>query len=150
MRAIKGITIAIVMTCISSQVIASDFFVLPKKDNIGVYRNELRQVYEEPVFYVSIGDVLMVMQSDKDHYFVKNRIDEKGWIENQECVKAPRGARLTIDSAVINSDWANIKGFINVSVDPLMDDDLIALKRSFKAEILVNTDHEELARNGAQ
>jgi hypothetical protein len=150
MNAVKAIGVAIVMICFSGQVLASDYFVLPKKDNIGVYRNELRKIYEEPVFLVSAGEVLMVIQSGKDHYFVKNSGDEKGWIEKQECVKAQRGASLTIDTAVINTDWDDIKTVINVAGDPIMDDDPLALDRSFKTEILVNTDQEELARSGVR
>lgn len=145
MNAVKAIAVAIVMMSGSANIFAAEFFVLPKNDNVGVYRNELRKMYEEPVFLVSTGDVLIVMQSGKDHYFVKNRGDEKGWIEKQECVKAPRGAQLIIDTAIINTDWTS-SGFIPIIVDPVADNEPIALDRSFKIELLVNLDNETLAR----
>lgn len=147
MNALKSLATAFAGLCIFSQVFASEFFVLPKNDRTGVYRNELQRIYEEPVFYASTSDVLVVLQTGRSQYLVRNGIDKKGWIEKQACVRAPRGARLIIDTAVINSDWEKTLGFFNIPGDTIISDDPIALDRSFKTEMLANIVKEELARS---
>ncbi len=145
MRAIHYTAIAIIC-CFLGRPAASELIVMPRMDSVGVYRNETRQASERPLFTVSTGDRLMVIEARVRHYLVKDRDDRQGWIEKSLCARASRGTLFICTPT-------DITAFEN-GVHPLyvggasdQPDEMIPIERSFREELRCNIDKEEAARS---
>lgn len=120
--------------------------VLPKKDSVAVYQNEIRRPLERPLFKASIEDRLLVMETGKYRYLVKNTEGLRGWIEKNECVAVQAGKRIDFDSLMIQIRWDDLQSFIWVGGTPGQDDGRIFIGRSFKGELVSNMDRDEAER----
>lgn len=132
--------------CVCCTAWASESYVIPVSDSVGIYQNEIRHLYEAPIFKVSTDNRLMVVRPGSAHFLVQDEKGRIGWIERRLCTRALRGKTVSgFDPAVVSSEGSP-KGFFFIDGVPVLEDDKISLSRSFKEELRTNTDKEEIER----
>lgn len=147
MNGIKWLAAALAGVFASVQLFASEIFVLPRKDDIGVYANQIRHLSETPIFKVTTQDRLLVVETGKEHYLVKNSNGQTGWIEMQLCARAPRGTSFGFQPIGIYAALEGGARPMYIGGDPVLPDDgPILLKRSFASELRINSDRDEMCR----
>ncbi|MDG5816096.1 hypothetical protein QA601_13465 [Chitinispirillales bacterium ANBcel5] len=123
--------------------------VTPNSDGVGVYENEIREVYENPIFTVDRNDNLTVVETQARHYKVRTGGGQVGWVERNRvsAVSSDEGRSRTFVF-----DNAEVVGYLdNPAPVYIMDTDdpgaePISLDRSFKDALRQNIDRETLER----
>jgi hypothetical protein len=124
-------------------------YVQPKESNVGVYKNQVRQVYEQPVFKVGPEDRLLILDSKGDSYRVQNVEGKNGWVEKGLVVSIGKSKTFVFDNAEVVGYLDNpTPVYILDSDDP--NADRIYLDRSFKEALRDNTDQETTERQTAK
>jgi hypothetical protein len=120
-------------------------FVQPKEANVGVYKNQIREVYETPVFKVGPEDRLLIIETKGDHYKVQNPEGASGWIEKRLVISIGKSKTFVFDNAEVVGYLDNPSPvYILDSDDP--NAERIYLDRSFKDALRDNTDKETVER----
>jgi hypothetical protein len=120
-------------------------YVIPLRDGVGVYLNQIRAVYETPLFTISTADRLLVIQETTQHLKVQNIGGDSGWVERRLVTSARLG--LQIDCSI-----TDVIGFIDINTpkavigmpDPISEP--IRLDRSFADALRENSDRETIER----
>ena len=120
-------------------------FLTPTKDGVGIYKNEVREVYEKPVATVGLNDRLVILSSSKNNYKVKAPNGETGWIEKRLVVVTSKSKTFVFDDAEVigyldNPTPVYIIDADNPNADP------IKLDRSFADALRENVDRETVER----
>ena len=124
-------------------------YVQPKEGNIGVYKNQIRDVYEQPIFKVGTDDRLLIVDSKGDHYKVQNAEGQNGWIEKRLVVSIGKSKTFVFDKADVVGYLDNpTPVYILDSDDP--NAERIYLDRSFKEALRDNVDKETMERRAQQ
>ena len=120
-------------------------YVQPKGNNVGVYKNNVRQVYEEPAFKVGIEDRLLILETKGDHYRVQSVDGGSGWVEKRLVASIGKSKTFVFDNAEVVGYLDNpTPVYILDSDDP--NAERIYLDRSFKEALRDNTDKETTER----
>jgi hypothetical protein len=128
---------------------ANKKYVQAKESVVGVYKNQIRQVYEEPIFKVGPDDRLMVIDSKGDSYKVQNPEGQQGWIEKRLVIQLGKSKTFTFESAEVIGYLDNpTPVYILDSDDP--NAERIYLDRSFKDALRDNTDKETVERQATK
>jgi hypothetical protein len=120
-------------------------FVVPTKEDVGVFQNEIRTAYDVPIFTVGPIDRLLVLFEDRHYYQIKKADGQTGWIEKQFVVPAVKSKTFVFDST-------NVAGYFDSPVlmyiidANIPDVDPIKLNRSFAGELRFNVDMETVER----
>lgn len=138
-------TIVILALAVTSVTFAADKFVTPNKDGTGVYKNEVREVYEEPLFTVGTTDRLQVIGSKSRHYQVKSPSGQIGWIEQRLVVATGKSKTFVFDNADVIGYLDNPTPIYIIDTDD-PNADPINLNRSFKDALRENVDKETVER----
>jgi len=124
---------------------AADKFVQAKDGSVGVYKNQTRQMYEEPIYKVSTTDRLQVLGAKGDFYQVKSAEGQVGWVEKRLVVTIGKSKTFVFDNAeVMGYLDAPTPVYIIDSDDP--NAERIYLDRSFKDALRDNVDKETIER----
>jgi|WetSurMetagenome_2_1015567.scaffolds.fasta_scaffold188210_2 hypothetical protein len=120
-------------------------FVTPTKDEVGVYKNDVREVYEKPIATVGMNDKLNVLSRSKQNYKVKTPSGEIGWVEQRLVVISGKSKTFVFDDAEVigyldNPTPVYIIDADNPNADP------IKLDRSFADALRENVDRETVER----
>ena len=122
-------------------------YMVPTKEDLGVYKNEIHELYDKPVFTVGPEDRLLIIFESRHYYKVQTTDNKSGWVEKQFLVPAVkvRAKPLVFEDAQVigyldNPVLLYIIDANNVNADP------IKLDRSFKYELHQNTDMETIER----
>jgi hypothetical protein len=120
-------------------------YVQPKENNVGVYKNNVRQVYEQPIFKVGTEDRLLILETKGDLYRVQSVDGGSGWVEKRAVVCIGKSKTFVFDNAEVVGYLDNpTPVYILDSDDP--NADRIYLDRSFKDALRDNTDKETTER----
>ena len=120
-------------------------YVQPKEGNVGVYKNQIRDVYEQPVFKVGTDDRLLIIDTKGDHYKVQNAEGQNGWVEKRLVVSIGKSKTFVFDKADVVGYLDNpTPVYILDSDDP--NAERIYLDRSFKEALRDNVDKETMER----
>ena len=124
---------------------AAERYVQPTKEGVGVYKNEIREVYEEPVFTVGTQDRLLIVETKARHYKVKSSKGELGWVEKRLVATTGKSKTFVFDNAEVVGYLDNpTPVYIMDTDDPNADP--INLDRSFKDALRENVDKETVER----
>jgi hypothetical protein len=124
-------------------------YVQPKESNVGVYKNQVRQVYEQPVFKVGPEDRLLILETKGDNYRVQNVDGKNGWVEKRLVAQIGKSKSFVFDNAEVVGYLDNpTPVYILDSDDP--NADRIYLDRSFKEALRDNTDLETTERQASK
>jgi len=120
-------------------------FVQPTKDDVGVYKNDVREVYEKPLMNVSKNDRLSVIGQSKNNWKVQTGTGETGWIEKRLVATVGKSKTFVFDDAEVigyldNPTPVYIIDADNPNADP------IKLDRSFADALRENVDKETVER----
>lgn len=120
-------------------------FVTPTKDEVGIYKNDVREVYEKPIATVGLSDRLNVLGKSKQNYKVKAPSGEVGWVEQRLVVMTGKSKTFVFDDAEVigyldNPTPVYIIDADNPNADP------IKLDRSFADALRENVDRETVER----
>ncbi|MGB7568848.1 MAG: SH3 domain-containing protein [Chitinivibrionales bacterium] len=120
-------------------------FVQPTKDDVGVYKNDVRELYEKPLFTVGSNDRLSIISSSKQNYKVQTASGETGWVEKRLVVTVSKSKTFVFDDAEVigyldNPTPVYIIDADNPNADP------IKLDRSFADALRENVDKETVER----
>ena len=120
-------------------------YVTPKVDNIGVYQNEVRGLYETPIFTVNTSDRLIVLTDKGKDYKIQNSTGQVGWVEKRYVVATGRNKTFVFDNADVVGYLYNPTPIYIIDADD-QNTDPINLNRSFKEEMKENVDKETTER----
>lgn len=124
-------------------------YVQPKESNVGIYKNQVRQVYEQPVFKVGPDDRLLILDSKGDSYKVQNVDGQTGWVEKRLVVSIGKSKTFVFDNAEVVGYLDNpTPVYILDSDDP--NAERIYLDRSFKDALRDNVDKETTERQATK
>lgn len=119
-------------------------FVQPKKNNVGIYKNETRAVNETAIVTVGVNDRLKVLKSSRNHYKVRTNEGTSGWIEKR-LVAAASGKSFLFDDAEVIGYLDNPTPVYIIDADS-KDATPIKLDRSFAEALKQNIDRETVER----
>jgi hypothetical protein len=124
---------------------AAEKFVTPTKDGTGIYKNETREVYEEPIAKAGTTDRLTVLKKKGRHYQVKTADGQVGWIESRLVVATGKSKTFVFDNADVIGYLDNPTPVYIIDTDD-PNADPINLNRSFKDALRENVDKETVER----
>ncbi len=119
-------------------------YVTPKEET-GLYKNETRQVYEEPIQTVGPNDRLTVIQTKNRHYKVKTAAGDEGWVEKRLVAATGKSKTFVFDNAEVIGYLDNPTPVYIIDTDD-PNADPINLDRSFKDALRENVDKETIER----
>jgi hypothetical protein len=120
-------------------------YVTPTKEDVGVFKNEVRELYEKPAFMVGSNDRLLVLETGKQSYKVQKNDGGTGWVEKRLVVTTGKSKSFVFDDAEVigyldNPTPVYIIDADNPNADP------IKLDRSFADALRENVDRETIER----
>ncbi len=118
----------------------------PSKDGVGIYKNDTRQLYEEPIMTVGTSDRLQILDSKKDMHKVKTADGTIGWVEKKAVgVLSGKSKTFVFDNAEVVGYLDNPTPVYIIDTDD-PNADPISLDRSFKDALRENIDKETVER----
>jgi hypothetical protein len=135
----------IVAIAATAALFAAAKFVTPKQDGVGVYKNQTREVYEEPIFTVGTTDRLTLVKKKGRHYRIKSPDGQEGWIEARLVVATGKSKTFVFDNADVIGYLDNPTPVYIIDTDD-PNADPINLDRSFKDALRQNVDKETVER----
>jgi hypothetical protein len=120
-------------------------YVTPTKEDVGVFKNEVRELYEKPAFMVGSNDRLLIIETGKQSYKVQKADGGTGWVEKRLVVTTGKSKSFVFDDAEVigyldNPTPVYIIDADNPNADP------IKLDRSFADALRENVDRETIER----
>jgi hypothetical protein len=141
----QALFVTVLFLFVSTIVAQSEKYVSPIKNNVGIYKNEVREVYEKPLKEVDSKDRMLVMQTKRNHYKVQHPDGTVGWIEKRLVAATGKSKTFIFDQAEVLGYLDNpTPVYIIDSDDP--NSDPISLDRSFKEALRENVDKETVER----
>ncbi len=123
---------------------AKPFYVLPNKEGVQVYKNEVRQMNEQAMEVVGKNDRLKVIETSRNNYKVKTDKGNIGWIEKRLASKT--------EGTVETFEDVEVQGYLD-NPTPLYITDMdqgqsapVDIDRSFKDALKRNADKETISR----
>lgn len=120
------------------------FYVIPTKEAIGLYKNQVRQINEKPIETLNKESRLKVISSKGKYYKVKSDAGNIGWVEKRLVTK--------VDAKVETFGDAEVTGYLD-NPTPLYITDMdqgesapVDVDRSFKDALTRNADKEKIER----
>ena len=139
---------AMLLAAGAAQAARADKYVSPKKEGIGVYENEVRKLYEQPLVKVGSADRLLVLEETRNAY----RVDAngtKGWVDKSQVVATGKSKTFVFDNAEVVGYLDNPTPVYIIDADD-PNANPITLDRSFKDALRENVDRETLERQSGQ
>ena len=124
---------------------AAKKYVTPTKDGTGIYKNEVRELYEQPAFTVGTNDRLLILETKSRDYKVQNASGEVGWVEKRLVVATGKSKTFVFDNADVIGYLDNPTPVYIIDTDD-PNADPINLDRSFKDALRENVDKETVER----
>ncbi|HON09881.1 MAG TPA: hypothetical protein PLE24_03350 [Chitinispirillaceae bacterium] len=124
---------------------APEKYVQPTKEGTDVYKNEIREVYEEPIFTVGTQDRLQILETKARHYKIKSANGQIGWVEKRLVVTVGKSKTFVFDNAEVIGYLDNPTPVYIIDTDD-PNADPINLDRSFKDALRENVDKETVER----
>lgn len=144
MEWIMRISITMLLTLlISFSAFSAAKFVQPKKNGVGIYKNETRGVNESALETVGVDARLKVLKESKNYYQVKGP-SATGWVEKYLVAEAS-GKAFTFDDAEVMGYLDNPTPVYIIDADS-KDATPIQLDRSFAEALRQNVDRETVER----
>jgi len=120
--------------------------VLAKTDDVKVYQNKIRQLYEKPIYSAKQDEYMEVIESDKDMYKVQLSNGKTGWVEKRFVAPLDKKTKKTANYVF---EDANVQGWLDnpqaVYILDMTDPNFkpIKLDKSFADQIEENVDREK-------
>lgn len=119
--------------------------VVPKQDGVGVFKNDVREVYEEPILKVGTTDRLEVIKKKGRSIQVRTPDGQTGWVEDRLVSSTGKSKTFVFDNADVIGYLDNPTPVYIIDTDD-PNADPINLDRSFKDALRENVDKETVER----
>jgi hypothetical protein len=121
--------------------------VQPKKANVGIYANQIREAYEQPVATIGTGDILQVLDAKGSSFKVRTSSGTEGWVQKSDVNKAQqrKDRSFAFEAAEVIGYLDNPTPVYIIDMDD-PNADPITLDRSFKDALKENVDKETMER----
>ncbi len=136
----------IIISCMGSAVMAQNVeWVMPKKNDVGVYENQVREKYAQPVAKADKNDRLRVLQSTRNHYKVEMpEGGTVGWVEKRLVAATAKGKEFMFEEQEVMGYLDNPTPI--AIIDAKRADASIELDRSFEDALKENVDRNTVER----
>lgn len=140
----KRMVVAIVLM-VGTVAGARQRYVVPVGQEVNVYKNQTRSLFEEALFTVDRHDYLVVQGEKGAFYSVENMQGLQGWVEK-------RLVRAKAASAIMAFSDATLLRYLDAPEATLvfgtskLDEIEITLTRSFRDDLSANIDRETVER----
>jgi len=135
----------LIFTVAAASLVFAEKIVVPKQDGVGIYKNEVRGVYEEPILKVGTNDRLEVLKKKGRSYEVRTPDGQTGWVEERLVASAGKSRTFVFDNADVIGYLDNPTPVYIIDTDD-PNADPINLDRSFKDALRENVDKETVER----
>lgn len=135
----------LILTIAASSFVFAAKVVVPKQDEVGVYKNKVREVYEEPILKVGTSDRLEVLNKSGRNLEVRTPDGQTGWVEERLVAAAGKSKTFVFDNADVIGYLDNPTPVYIIDTDD-PNADPINLNRSFKDALRENVDKETVER----
>jgi hypothetical protein len=145
MRTVTSACIGLfVCSCIAYGDVAR--YAIPVKDEVPVYANKTRKVFEQPLFFVGKNERLPVLALEKNMIRIENSFKQVGWLES---------STVTVVSTNRSFEFgeAEVPGYGDPKLSPTQIIDgpeaielSLNLNRSFADALRENVDQESVER----
>jgi hypothetical protein len=142
---LSKVVVILALSAFAAMLFAAEKFVTPTKDGTGIYKNQTREVYEEPILKVGTTDRLTVLAKKGRNYQVKTPDGQVGWIEDRLVVATGKSKTFVFDNADVIGYLDNPTPVYIIDTDD-PNADPINLDRSFKDALRENVDKETVER----
>ncbi|MBD3322472.1 MAG: hypothetical protein GF350_15325 [Chitinivibrionales bacterium] len=120
-------------------------WVQPKQDNVGLYKNQKRELYEKPITTVGVNARMRVLEEKRNHYKVRFETTV-GWVEKRLVAATAKGSKTYLfEDAEVIGYLDNPTPVYIIDADD-KDKDPIKLDRSFAEALRENVDKETIER----
>ncbi len=143
MRLAKTIVMSILLLS-SFAAAAKNFYVLPNKSGVPVYKNEVREMNEAALETVGKNDRLKVVETSRNSYKVKTDKGNYGWIEKRFASKT-KGSVETFEDVEVQGYLDNPTPLFITDMDQ-SESAPVDIDRSFKDALKRNADKETISR----
>jgi hypothetical protein len=134
------------MLTLTTMVMAqTEKYVTPKQDGAGLYKNKVREKYEQPISKLGPNDRLMVVEENKYSYRVQTADGTTGWIDRQLVAAAAKSKTYIFEGADVFGYLDNPTPVYIIDADD-PNANPISLDRSFKDALRENVDKETIER----
>jgi hypothetical protein len=145
LRIMAIFVLAVLASLVFAQKGGNEKYVTPTGNDVGVFKNETRELYEKPMFSVGSSDRLLIISSGRNHYKIQKADGETGWVEKRLVVTTGKSKTFVFDDAEVigyldNPTPVYIIDADNPNADP------IKLDRSFADALRENVDRETVER----
>jgi hypothetical protein len=147
MRTMTFVTIVFAV-CSLNAAGANQRYAIPTKDQVPVYQNETRKVFEQALFFIGRDDRCVVKTLEKA--MVRIGVSGKtGWVETSEVRLVSESSTFSYENAEI-LEYLDNPSPINVIDGNQPFDHKLSLDRSFADELRQNVDRETVARQAGE
>lgn len=121
-------------------------YVIPSQDNVGVYSQAVRPLYDQALFVVSVDDRLRVIEQREECYRIQAEDGRIGWVEKRLVVPARGLTQMKFGQSVVTGYLDNPEPVVVLDTDDPLDRSIV-LDRSFKDDLRRNIDRETVERS---
>ena len=146
-KAIVILIILLIGTALADQL--NRYYAIPKKNNVSVYENAVRKVFEQAKFTLSKDSRPTILEEKKNMYKIKDEQNRVGWVEKNLVIKQKSSKSFIYGDAEVIG-YIDNPTVIYIQDGPDPEKSQIKLERSFKEQLKRNTDREMLQRTTIQ
>jgi len=139
-------TVAVILAAVATAVAqgGAQKYVSPKKADTGIYENEVRKLYEQPLLKATTDDRLLVLKETRNSYQVEFG-GKRGWVDKGTVVAVGKSKTFVFDNAEVIGYLDNPTPVYIIDADD-PNANPITLDRSFKDALRENVDRETVER----
>lgn len=119
-------------------------YVVALQDNVGIFKNHPRKLYESPVLIIDKTEQVRVIAENDKMYKVRTANGQEGWLE-KNAVKKVSSKSISFADAFVDGYVETPNSVIIFDTDE-PEPEMLHLKRSFKEHLSENIDHETASR----
>ena len=120
-------------------------YVAPRRNNVGLFANEVRKQYEEPIRTLGTNDRLLILETKRFMYKVQAPDGTVGFVEKERVASTGRSRTFVFDNADVFGYLDNPTPVYIIDADD-PNASPISLDRSFKDALRENVDRETVER----
>jgi hypothetical protein len=124
-------------------------YAIPLNNEVPVYGNELKRLYEKPLFFVSSSQRLLVIESGKNSIKIQDSTENKGWIEKRLVSLGKKKAAFQFEPVTIE-EWLGLPELISINDGQEQVQNRLVIDRSFADALRDNVDKETIMRQAGQ
>jgi hypothetical protein len=137
--------LAVAMLMPSVFAVQKQTYAIPVQKELAVYQNQIRKLYEKPLFTVTGENRLIVRESGENAVKVEDAEGRTGWVEKKLVTLVREYRKFVYDAASVER-YLDAPELIWVEGKDQSVENFLTLSRSFTDELRENVDQETVIR----